>query len=153
MCLKTCLEVMNLMEVRFPSARHTRSVLLKILRNNNIMLDEDLPEESPRSLDGEGDAAWRSLMDVPAFPLPSDLDWLYPANHTFNHPEFLLPGASSFDPGMGLPQDFNAPAQYDNFPGPGLVDTRAQAIDLSGVASDAPVLSQGMTPNWTQSSM
>jgi hypothetical protein len=142
-CLKTCLDVMTLMEARFPSAKHTRSVLMKILRNNNIMLDDNIPGESPQSLDGEGDAAWRSLMNVPAFPLPSDLDWLYPGNHTFDRPDFIMAGPSTIDPNLGL--DFST----ENFASTRIVENNGEVMDLSGSASDQQIIPQSMTPGWS----
>ena len=143
-CLKTCLEVMGLMEARFPSAGHTRSVLLKILRNNHIALDDGAVEESPRSLDGEGENAWRNLMDMPAFPLPSDLDWLYP--NTNQGQEFLLldGGGAGMDLGMGL-HDFGT--TYGGFA------TSAQGMDLAGLAQHTGEEQQpppAVTPAWPQ---
>lgn len=149
--LASCIDTIGKMASRFPSARHTRIVLLKILRNNNISLDESQGGQQPEPLNMVAEDAWRDMVDFPAFTLPSDLSWLLSSSSFENVNQFdpFPSGISPIETGS-LP-DRNA--HLNTFPLQRAVEASGPFMDLPRMTASSPSMQQGLGMDWMQDPM
>lgn len=119
-CLGTCFKILDSMETHLPSSKYTMIVLLKIMHSNAILLDENVPEQTPKSINGHVET-WMDFASFPMVPWPADLDW-------------FLSASSSDDPLRGLTQDSGADGN-DNSCSNLDIDQILPSVDFPGITS------------------